>query len=306
MAETFRDLNWNIDDPITDPVQDDPIDPVITDPVDPGQSDTTPPTDPGEGEGNVNPIYQFLQKRGIEDPSKIKFENDNGELEDYDFSSLTPEEQLSILEEVANPGLSEHETEVVNYLRQNNTNFDQVIDYFAEKRLQEYLEQNPDQVRQQVYSIDDFSDEELYLADLKSKFTSFTDEELTEKLSAAKLNEDLFKKEVDILRLAYKAEEDQERELEKQQEDQYYEDLRNNLVEVASHFNEISLDYNDPESDSLVIEDGDKRQILSYLLNQDADGRSQFVKDLDDPQVLIELAWYRTQGADVISGITKY
>lgn len=45
---------------------------------------------------------------------------------------------------------------------------------------------------------------------------------------------------------------------------------------------------------------------MSYILDQDADGKSQLVKDLEDPDRLIELAWFSTQGAKVLSELTKY
>ena len=41
-------------------------------------------------------------------------------------------------------------------------------------------------------------------------------------------------------------------------------------------------------------------------LDQDENGASQFFKDLNDPQVLVELAWYRLFGKDAISGISQY
>ena len=251
-------------------------------------------------------LTTFLKDRGISDPTKIQFENENGEIEDVDFNSLSREEQLTMLQELTDPGLSEHEVEVVNYLRKNRVTFNEVIDYFANQRLQEYLNENPDQIHQQVYSIDDNNDDELYFADLKSKYPSFTDEELMSKLNIAKSDENLFKKEVDVLRESYKAEEDKMREEAENREKQEYEDLQNNLLQAVSVFNEISLDSADPESDSLVIEDSDKKQILAYLLNQDKDGKSQFVKDIEDPTTLIELAWYRTHGKDTIEGITRY
>jgi hypothetical protein len=99
-----------------------------------------------------------------------------------------------MLRELTDPGLSEHEIQVVNYLRQNNASFDDVVNYFAEQRLQQYLTENPDQVHQKVYSIDEYTNDELYLADLKNKYPDFTDEELLAELDAAKLNEELFNK----------------------------------------------------------------------------------------------------------------
>ena len=48
--------------------------------------------------------------------------------------------------------------------------------------------------------IDDYDDDELFVADLKSKYPNFTDNELLDKLDAAKINEDLYNKEVAELR----------------------------------------------------------------------------------------------------------
>lgn len=251
-------------------------------------------------------LTSFLKDRGISDPTKIQFENENGEIEDVDFNSLSREEQLTMLQELTDPGLTDHEIEVVNYLRKNKVSFNEVIDYFANQRLEEYLNEHPEDRHQQSYSIDEYSDDELYLADLKSKYPSFSDEELKSKLNIAKSDENLFKKEVDVLRESYKAEEDRMLKEAEDAEKQQYEDLQNNLMQAVSTFNEISLDSADPESDSLVIEDEDKRQILAYLLNQDKDGKSQFVKDIENPTALIELAWYRTHGKDTIEGITRY
>ena len=67
-----------------------------------------------------------------------------------------------MLQALTDPGLSEHEVEVVNYLRKNRVTFNEGFDYFANQRLQEYLNENPDQIHQQVYSIDDYNDDELY------------------------------------------------------------------------------------------------------------------------------------------------
>ncbi len=248
----------------------------------------------------------FLKTKGIADPTKIQFENESGEIEDVDFNSLSREEQLTMLQELTAPDLSEHEVGVINYLRQNRVTFDQVIDYFANQRLEEYLNAHPEDVHQQSYTIDDYSDDELYLADMKSKYPSFSDEELLSKLNIAKSDEDLFKKEVDVLRESYKAQEDQMLKDAELAEQQQYEDLQNNLLQAVSNFNEISLDTADVNSDSLVIEDADKHQMLAYLLNQDKDGKSQFVKDIENPATLIELAWYRTQGRNVIDGISQY
>ena len=275
-----------------------------------GEEEPPQDNDTGNEEDKTLPVsnflYEFLKEKGIEDPSKLQFENEDGEIEEVDFNSLSEEEKLNIINSVSDPGLSQHETDVINYLRQNNVTFNQVIDYFSKKAVEDYLAQNPDQAHQKTYTIDDYTDDELYLADLKSKYPEFTDEELTSKLESAKSNETLFKKEVDALRADYKKQEDAEIEAQKQKEQQDYDNLVGNLQDILSNFNEVALDSTDAESDVLEIEDSDKQQVLAYLLNQDSEGKSQLVKDLENPATLIELAWLRTQGRALIDNTTRY
>lgn len=254
-------------------------------------------------------MHQFLKQYGISDPKRIQFENEEGEITEMDFDSLSREEQMTMLGELTNPGLSEHEIDVVNYLRKNNVTLDQVIDHFANERLSQYLNDNPDQVKQKVYQIDDYTDDELYLADLKAKYPDFTDEELMSKLDVAKLNEELFKKESDVLRQQYKTQEDQEIELARLQEEQRNKDLQDSIINAVNQFNSISIDDLDAtDNDHLVleIEDAEKHDILNYLLTQDKDGKSQFVKDIENPAALIELAYYRLYGKSNMTGITNY
>ena len=171
----------------------------------PEEGDNPEPTnDPESTEEELDVWHQYLRDLGVSDSKAIQFENEEGEIETVDFDTLDRETQLTMLKELTDPGLSEHEIQVVNYLRQNNAYFDDVINYFAEQRLQEYLAENPDQVHQKVYSIDEYTNDELYLADLKNKYPDFTDEELLAELDAAKLNEDLFNKKSDIIRQQYK------------------------------------------------------------------------------------------------------
>ena len=313
--EMFEDL---LDDPGTQVVENDntpkPLDPtddpILNDYVNgsTGEDDTP---DPSEDENNESHdsgdfLHNFLKEKGIEDPSKLQWEDENGEITDVDFDSLSDEDKLNVLNSLSDPGLSQHEIDVVNYLRQNGVTFNQVIDYFSKKAVDDYIAQNPDSVPTKTYTIDDYTDEELYLADLKSKYPDFTDEELTSKLNSAKSNEELFKKEVNALRTEYKNEEDAQIEAQKQREQQDYDNLVSNLQNILGNFNEVVLDSTDPESDVLEIEDSDKDQVLAYLLNQDTDGKSQLVKDLENPTTLIELAWLRTQGRALIDNSTRY
>lgn len=265
------------------------------------ENENEPPTYPD------NALYTFLQAKGIKDPSKIVFEGEDGKTEELDFNALSVEDQLAVFNEIADPGLSENEINAINYMRQNgNVTLEQIVDYFAQQRLDAYLNEHPEAVHQKVYSIDDYTDDDLYLVDLKQRYPEFTDEELKSKLEVAKANEELFKKEAEVLRNTYKAQEDQAAAEREQQDKQQIEDLRKNLMNAASNFNEIQLDYTDDKSESLEIEEEDKQEMLSYILEQDENGKSQLVRDLEDPDALIELAWLRTKGADVLSNLTQY
>ena len=289
-------------------------DPLLNDFVNSQTQDTDPVEDPND---NTDPedkhtdtvsdfLHTFLKEKGIEDPSKLQWEDENGEITDVDFDNLSDEDKLNVLNSLADPGLSQAEIDTINYLRQNNMTLNQVVDYFSKKAVDDYLAKNPDQIHQKTYEIDDYTDDELYLSALKMQYPNFTDEELTSKLETAKGNEELYKKEVTALREEFKKEEEAQIEAQKQQEQQAYDDLVGNLKNVLGNFNEVALDSTDPESDVLEIEDSDKDLVLAYLLNQDTDGKSQLVKDLENPATLIELAWLRTQGRTLIDNTTRY
>ena len=270
-----------------------------------------PATEPQETEQTTTDeeesyIFTFLKERGIKDPSKIQFTNEDNSVEELDFNSLSKEDQLEVLRSITDPGLTDNEINTINYLRQNNATLEQVVDYFAQKRLDDYLKENPDKVHQKVYSIDEYTDDDLYIYDLKQRFPDFTDEELNNELDKAKEDEELFKRKTEAIRNIFKEQEDQAEQARIEQEKQQVEDLRNNLMNAAGRFNEVQLDYTDDESDSLIIDNEDKMEMMSYILDQDDEGKSQLVKDLEDPDRLIELAWFATQGPKMMSELNKH
>lgn len=251
-------------------------------------------------------ISDFLYEHGIDDPSKLKFSNDNGEIEDVDFNSLSRDEQLEILRNLTDSGLTDREIQDLNWLRQNNLSLKDYAKAVSQRSVQDYLAQHQEQAPQKTYKIDDYTDDELYIADLKSKYPNFTDEELLSKLETAKDDETLYEKEVATLRESYKADEEALAQEAIERERQNYLALQDNLVRAATDFEEVLFDPDDPNSDSLIIEDDDRRQIMSYLLDQDSQGKSQLVRDLEDPSTLVQLAWLRLQGQNAISDTTRY
>lgn len=275
------------------------------------QNDPTPEpipndtnSDPEPKDKDLDVFSEFLKGRGLRDGKTLIYQDEEGNEQEVDFNTLDREEQLNILNELAKPDLTEDEVHTIEYLRNNNLTIQDVVEYYSQKAVQDYINQNGSVNK--AYSVDDYSDEELYIADLKSKFEGMTEEEIQADLDLAKSNEDLFKKKVETIRNQYKAQEDKAVEDAQRAQEEQYNAFKSTLEEQLVNFNEISLDYQDEKSDSLQIEDHDKQEIFSYILDQDENGASQFFKDLNDPQVLVELAWYRLFGKDAISGISQY
>lgn len=277
--------------------------------VDNNQDDVVDPNDPDntvedDVDDDVDYMETFLKSFGIEDGKTLKFENEDGTTEDVDFSSLSNKEKVEILKDLTTPNLQEHEIETINYLRRNNATLQDVVEYYQQKAIQEYKEQNGAQ--EIHYSVDDYNDDEMYLADAKAKYPDMSDEELLSDLEAAKENEALFTKKVEAIRKQYKAIEDKEKADAEQAEKDRVENFKNSIQSTLDNFNEISLDYTDAKADSLTIEASEKNKIFDYITKQDANGLTQLVKDLNDVDKIISFAWWTNYGQESISSITKY
>lgn len=256
-----------------------------------------------EGADDLDAFSTFLKNRGIRDGKTIIYENEEtGETEEVDFGTLSKDEQLSILESLTDPGLSEDEIETINLLRKTNSSFQDIIAYYQQQAVDAYKANN----KQESYSVDACLDDELYLADQKAKFPEMTEEELKIELDIAKSNEDLFKKKVDLIRKQYKEKEENHIKEQEEAEKEKQQAYQNMFVNALNDFNDISLDYKDPKSDSLFLEERDKNLIYDYVFKQTPEGVTKFVEDLSKPEVIVELAWYRLFGKDTISDISNY
>jgi hypothetical protein len=187
--------------------------------------------------------------------------------------------------------------DVVNFMRENNVTLDEVLQYEREKAIAEYLESN----KQTDYTVDDLSNEELYRFDLQSRYPNLSEEELDAKIAQELLNPDLFNKISDTLREEYKSLEDaQQTELaeQKTQEDEKtYNELVETMVNVAENTNDLY---------SLDLEDNDKEEVLSFLLDRDINGQSAFAKLLNDPEELFKLAWFAIKGKEAFDVTHEY
>ena len=233
-----------------------------------------------EVEGNI--INMLLEQKGITDPTKIKFENEEGEIEELDFNSLSREEQLVILaNENSTPEISDQEIEIINFMRENNVSFEEIIEHEKQKAIEEYITNNINQ----TYTVDDLSNEELYRFDLQSRYPDLTEEELNVKITQELLQPDLFNKMSESLRIEYKGLEDAQNaelaEQKTQEEEQTYNTLVDTMINIAENTNDLY---------SLDLEDNDKEEVLSFLLDRDINGQSEFAKLLNNPDELFKLA----------------
>jgi hypothetical protein len=240
-------------------------------------------------------IFDLLKINGIKD-GKIKVVNEDGNEEIVDFFSLEKEEQLEILkpQEIIKSdlvGLSEDEAKFINNLRTGNLSINEYLNKYKEDVLSEVV------IPEESYDIDSYDDQELFLLDLKAKF-DLTDEELEKELEKELQNEDIFKKKVSKLRDEYKQLEDnykkeQQDNFNKKQTDEYNQFV-NKMVDVA---------IKSPDLYGIELEDSEKNEVLSFLLDLDDNGVSDFYKNLQSPEKLYEAAWFLRYGKDAMEAI---
>lgn len=240
--------------------------------------------------------FNVLRKYGI-DANAIQIQNEDGELEEVSFDDLSDEEKMELFESASASSISDNELNDLNFLRANRMSLADMIQWQREEAVKEYLSQS----NNVQYTVDSLSDDELYIYDLHDRYPDITDEELEQELDFAKQNQALFEKKMTALRNEYKQLEDENIAQQKQQatmeKEQEFNMLAQSLVNVANSTNELH---------DLIIEDEDKEAVLSFLLDRDANGQSQFYKLFEDPQKLFELAWYAKFGKQAFIDVNDY
>ena len=233
-------------------------------------------------------LDQYLQSKGFKN-SEITIYDENDEEVKVNFHELSEEEKLDVLSSITTKeqgfGLRQDEQEWINELRNNNIDFDSFLEAYKNSIIEEL-----GMVQEESYEIDAYDDRELFLLDLKNKY-DLTDEELQAELEKELQNEELFEKKVAKTREEYKILESQYRQMQEQefarQQEQEYQQFAQQMVEIATDINEFH---------GLELEDSDKNDTLSYMLDLDDNGVSQLARDLQDPEKLYAVAWYLKHG----------
>ena len=247
-------------------------------------------------------IASILKDRGIQDMSKIKFEED-GEVKEVNWKDLSVEDQLNIFNSSSTQPkeeLDEEEIALINAIRTNRMSPSEYIQYLQQEGINSYL-QNNQEVPQ--YQVDSMTDEELFLYDFISRIDGATEDEAKEALTQAKSNEQLFTKQMGALRAYYQQAEDnqiQQEQLEEQyRQQEEFENLSNQVVDQINALEEI-------KGYDLNLEDSDKQELYEFILGQDAAGNNYFAKALADPKTLVRVAWLALNGEQMLEDVTTY
>lgn len=236
---------------------------------------------------------EVLRMNGITDLNKIKFEDESGAIVERSWDSLTREEQLGILtgQTAEEDELSQEEIDLLNNLRQSGLS--------VEDWLQSLMP-----TQQPSYKIDDLSDEDVYALDLLEKVgeENITDEELAEAIENAKKNEALFKKTVEGLRKEYiKLQQDEEARAEQEyaaQQQEMYNNWSASIIDQIQGLNSFA-------GQDLELSDEEKQNLANYTLQIDNNGTSAFGRDLQNPQLFAEAAFWLLNKEAIAEELTK-
>ena len=261
-----------------------------------GSQDTTSPS---EGDQEDDLTTEVLKLRGINNPDKIKFEDESGAITERSWDSLTKEEQINILadqreHQETNNDLAEDEIDLINAIRNSGMS------------VQDYMQTITPQINQpqDTNQFDAMSDEDLYAFDILNKVgnDNITDEELDAALEAAKANETLFKKTVDGLRQQYnRLQEEQKQNIANQQQaaaQQRYQAFANVVNNQIDNFNSFA-------GQPIQLSNQDKDNLSEFMLALDEDGSSALGKALQDPRLLTKAAFWLLNEQELIAELQK-
>ena len=251
-------------------------------------------------------ISEFLKSRGIEDISKIKYEDEDGQEEEIDWDTLDSSEKLSILNQlnlVPSNDLDYSEIQLINAIRSSKMSPSEYLNYITQRGVDQYAQSL--QGDTQVYEIDQYSDEDLFMTDLITRMgrENITDDEAREALDRAKANEALFKKQASAIRNEYKKIEDENRQyelyLEEQRKQEQYNQFANSIKDQILGFNEF-------QGFELNMDQDDQEELYDFITGFDEAGNSILGKAMNDPSILVRMAWFALHGEQMLDDISDY
>lgn len=257
--------------------------PSSTEPPKKEESQDTPPEENDEDDLTT----EVLKLKGIDDPSKIQFQDDSGAIVTRSWDSLSREEQINILGDVKEDNgekpeqFAEDELNLIHTIRNSGMDVNQYL-----QTLTPQINQS-----QQTNAIENMTDEDLYAFDILNKVGSdnITDEELDTAVESAKANETLFKKTVEGLRTSYNKQYEEEQanianqqQAIQQQKYQAFANAVNGQIDVFNNF----------AGQEIQLSNEDKDSLSEFMLTLDDDGTSALGRALQDPKLLTKAAFW--------------
>ena len=177
------------------------------------------------------------------------------------------------------------------------------VQYVSRSSIDAYLQNQ--QAPIPTYQVDDLNDDVLYMADLLARVgeDNLTDEQVQDMLDQAKQNPELFQKQVDAIRNEYRQVEDTNRYQEQAMARQEQIDQYNRFAESIE--NEIRRFTNFHGYDS-NMDESEMEELYDFITGFDKAGVSIFGKALNDPAILVRMAWYALNGDKAIQDINNY
>lgn len=240
-------------------------------------------------------IKNLLNKKGISAIDKVLYEED-GKVIEKNFYELPEEDQLNILSTDDNE-LSDEELYYITQARENNLGLTELIQHYVNESVKQQIEGTTAED-----SIQNYSDEELYVLDLKARLgDTMSDEEILKSLEKELEIPETFKKKVDALRKDYLALEEQDKEanakeIEAKQEESFNE-FKTTISELINNVEDIG---------GVVLETEDKNEILNFMISKDATGVTEFAKQMRDPENIFLQAWAILKAKDTFDVLKNH
>lgn len=290
---------------------------LITEDIEKGNKEDSPGIEPNqqnqdqEDADNINNnqhqsedfIDSLLRERGIEDKSKIKFENDNGEVDEVNWDDLNNEEKLNILNSSTqdpDTDIDDDEAELINAIRESGLTPAEYLDHLQQLSINSYIQNNTSNSQ---YQIDQYSDDELFIFDFISRMGDVTDEEAQEALERAKSNPTLYEKQINAIRNEYRTvEEENLKQAQIEQEEQAKEEFN----QFASKIEDEIDNFTEFSGYDLNLDTEDKDTLYDFITGTDGAGNNYFAKALSDPKILVQTAWFALNGKQMMDDITQY
>lgn len=261
----------------------------------------------GDGDGDdgddgddtpLDLIGTILLQKGITDRSKIQYENDEGEIEELDFETLSLDEQIALL--TFEPEINQEDElyyAQAQWLKEKDLTLEELVAESQRAAVEEYIQNSA----VSNFSLEGVEDDELFKLDLKANYEDLTDEEVELQLQLQKEHPELFRKKITKLRQDYIDAEKEMREqeviAEQERQEEDYINLANELIDVAKGIDDIG---------GLDLSEDDKVEILDFILERDSKGVTNFVKSIEDPKLLFNMAWFAIKGQEGFDILHKY